>query len=261
MTQNRNSLPEVGFSVLMAAGGSGLRVGTPVPKQFLMLSDKPMYWYSLDLFLNNPLVGHVLLGLAQERISPVRKDLERFFPADLASGRILLYEGGQRRQDTVYRGLDLLNQLPVKPEYLLVHDAARPFLSREIMDRVMDSLSENLPMAVGIPLADTLWKSGTALGKSGPSSGKAIPEIESLVPRDLLYRAQTPQGAPFSCFLEARQKALDAGDPDFTDEAGLLLWAGFSVRIISGSEDNRKITTPEDLSWAQERVLEKVRVR
>ena len=261
VTKDRNNPQGRAIHVLMAAGGSGLRVGTAVPKQFLLLGDKPMYWYSLDLFLNDPLVGHVLMGLSRERIPLVREELERYFPEDLSSGRLLLYEGGRRRQDTVYRGMDLLKNLSEKESPLLVHDAARPFLSREILDRAIESLLENHPMAVGIPLADTLWRSQAASQREEGSAGKTIPEIESLVPRDLLYRAQTPQGAPLSCFLEARQKALDAGDPDFTDEAGLLLWAGFSVRIVYGSEDNRKITTPEDLSWAQKRVLEKEHIQ
>jgi len=244
------------ITILMAAGGSGLRVGTPVPKQFLLLSDKPMYWYSLNLFLKIPSVDRVLIGLSADRIPLVRNDLERSFPQEIASGRILLYEGGKRRQDTVYRGLGLLEQLSTKPRYLLVHDAARPFLSKEIMDRVINCLSEDTAMAVGIPLSDTLWRSDIASKKMESSSGEILPMIDGLVPRDFLYRAQTPQGAPFACFLEARQKALDAGDPDFTDEAGLLLWAGFPVRIVPGSEDNRKITTPEDLSWAQKRILD-----
>jgi len=241
----------------MAAGGSGLRVGTPVPKQFLLLSDKPMYWYSMDLFLSNPLIDRVLVGLAPERITPVSEDLERYFPGDLASGRIVLYEGGRRRQDTVYRGLGLLEQLPEKPRYLLVHDAARPFLSKEILGRVMNALSEGGPIAVGIPLSDTLWRSQSSKQGSDGSSRELLPNIEGLVSREHLYRAQTPQCAPFSFFIEAWKKAMDAGDPDFTDEAGLLLWAGFPVRIVPGSEDNRKITTPEDLSWAQKRILDK----
>ena len=134
MSKDRNNPQGGAIDVLMAAGGSGLRVGTAVPKQFLLLGDKPMYWYSLDLFLENPLIGHVLMGLSRERIPLVRKELERYFPEDLASGRLLLYEGGRRRQDTVYRGIDLLQNLSDQKSPLLVHDAARPFLSKEILD-------------------------------------------------------------------------------------------------------------------------------
>ncbi|MHB1564433.1 MAG: IspD/TarI family cytidylyltransferase [Leptospirillum sp.] len=256
MNPVRNSPVLQKLTILMAAGGSGLRVGTPVPKQFLLLSDKPMYWYSLNLFLKMPSVDRIVVGLSADRIPLVKKDLEEYFPGEIASGRILLFEGGKRRQDTVYKGLLLLDDLPEKPEYLLVHDAARPFLSQEIMGRLMDSLSEKTAIAVGIPLADTLWRSHSPLTAGRAEPGATSPHIEELVPRDHLYRAQTPQGAPFSFFLEARRKALECGDPDFTDEAGLLLWAGFPVRIVLGSEDNRKVTTPEDLVWAQKRVLE-----
>ncbi len=231
-----------GVSVLMAAGGSGLRVGTPVPKQFLPLGNRPMYSYSLELFLAHPSIDRVLLGLSADRIPLIEEELGRLYPDEWASGRIHLYKGGKRRQDTVYRGIELLERFNPRPMSLLVHDAARPFLSREILDRSIAALSEGCSMAVGLPLADTLWR-----GEIDP----VAVTISSVVPREGLFRAQTPQGAPFDSFVSALRKALSSGDPDFTDEAGLLIFGGFPVRIIPGSEENRKVTTPEDYLWAR----------
>ncbi len=230
-------------AIVIAAGGKGTRMGSTLPKQFLLLSGKPLFSYSLKTFLAWEEVGVVCLGVPPEYRTESRAILSELFPEDFRSGRILLFEGGVRRQDTVALGVRLVSERFPDVSSVMVHDAARPFVSAGILERSGKALEEGSAFGVGIPASDTLWN------VSG-SPGSAT--LSSIISREGVFRAQTPQGAPVSLFIEAIDKAQEAGDPDFTDEASLLHWAGFPVRAIAGEEINRKVTTPEDLSWARD---------
>lgn len=232
------------IAVVMAAGGKGTRMGRERPKQFLLLGGKPLFFYSLQACLSHPSIGRVLLGVPGEFLDETRNLLETLVPDRKSLERVHVYEGGRRRQDTVALGIRLLEGFP-EISSVMVHDAARPFLSERILDRAADILREGKAFGVGIPLSDTLWEKEESRKTS----------ISGIVGREKVVRAQTPQGSPVAFFLEALDRAGRSGDPDFTDEAGLLLWAGYPVEIVPGEENNRKITTPEDLAWAEERIL------
>ncbi|MCL4460501.1 MAG: 2-C-methyl-D-erythritol 2,4-cyclodiphosphate synthase [Nitrospirae bacterium] len=232
-------------AVVMAAGGKGTRMGGERPKQFLLLGGKPLFVHALLVCLAHTSIGRVLLGVPREFLEVSRRLLEQFVPVEKGLERVHIYEGGRRRQDTVALGVRLLESFP-DIRSVMVHDAARPFLSGEILDRAAGALQEGKAFGVGIPVSDTLWE------KEGISDGMPI---SGIVGRERVVRAQTPQGSPLSLFLEALERAGRSGDPDFTDEAGLLLWAGYPVEIVQGEENNRKITTPEDLAWAEEHIL------
>ncbi|MHB8543205.1 MAG: 2-C-methyl-D-erythritol 2,4-cyclodiphosphate synthase [Leptospirales bacterium] len=231
------------FAIIIAAGGQGKRMGSSRPKQFLLLSQKPLFAYSLGTFLAWEKVGVVCLGVPEAFREESRSLLRDLFPQDLKAGRLLTFEGGARRQDTVALGVRLVVTGFPGISSIMVHDAARPFLSREILERAGVALEEGSAFGVGIPATDTLWSA------PGDSS---LPILASVISRTGVFRAQTPQGAPVSAFIEAIDKALHSGDPEFTDEAGLLHWAGLPVRVIQGEETNRKVTTPEDMAWAQD---------
>lgn len=233
------------IAVVMAAGGKGVRMGREKPKQFLLLDGRPLFLYSLETCLFHPKIGRVLLGVPREYLDETRRLIETYVTDPDAKTRVRIYEGGRRRQDTVALGVRLLEGDP-KITSVMVHDAARPFLSGAILDRACDILRDGKSFGVGIPVSDTLWK-------RGDSSGHDL--LSGIVEREKIVRAQTPQGSPVPVFLEALDRAGRSGDPDFTDEASLLLWAGTPVVIVPGEENNRKITTPEDLAWAEERIL------
>ena len=158
------------------------------------------------------------------------------YPGELFSGRLSVFPGGRRRQDTVEKGVRLMGQIP-GISGVLVHDAARPFLSHEILDRTIRMLERGQAVGVGVPVSDTLWR------VSGEE--KKI-EVREIVPREAIVAAQTPQGAPLPLFLSALDRAK-VEDREFTDEASLFLWAGLPFVLVEGSNKNRKITRPEDL--------------
>jgi 2-C-methyl-D-erythritol 4-phosphate cytidylyltransferase/2-C-methyl-D-erythritol 2,4-cyclodiphosphate synthase len=144
--------------------------------------------------------------------------------------------GGATRQRSVLNGLRAL--APLSPANVLIHDAARPFVTRDIVDRVLDALSRSPGAIAAVPLADTLKRAG---------SGR---RIEATLGRAGLWRAQTPQGFRFADILAAHERALAAGREDLTDDAAVAEWAGIPVELVEGSESNVKLTTSEDLASA-----------
>jgi 2-C-methyl-D-erythritol 4-phosphate cytidylyltransferase/2-C-methyl-D-erythritol 2,4-cyclodiphosphate synthase len=145
--------------------------------------------------------------------------------------------GGARRQDSVRAGLEAL--AGASPSSVLIHDAARPFVDAELITRVVTSLDSHQGALPCLPVIDTLkWV----------ARGRVVGTAE----RDQLWRAQTPQGFKFDAILAAHRAAAQGPAREFTDDAGVAEWFGLNVTLVEGSEDNRKLTTAEDLKIANE---------
>ncbi len=225
------------IGVVLAAGGRGVRMGGAVPKQFLEIDGLPIYIRALRPFLHHPEVAAIRVGMPEDYVTEVRRVLLEQFPGEVFSGRLEVFPGGKRRQDTVEKGVRLLSQAE-KISGVLVHDAARPFLSAEVLDRVIRALSQGQAVGVGVPVSDTLWR---------VSMGPHAPVVREIVSRESMVAAQTPQGAPVALFMSALDRA-QREEREFTDEASLFLWAGVPFILVEGSSWNRKITRPEDMN-------------
>jgi 2-C-methyl-D-erythritol 4-phosphate cytidylyltransferase/2-C-methyl-D-erythritol 2,4-cyclodiphosphate synthase len=149
--------------------------------------------------------------------------------------------GGATRQASVFEGLRYLSTLSAPPAHVLIHDAARPFVSYDLLERLAASLRSDPELGVipAIPIAETI--------KAANESAL----IDRTVPRDGLYRAQTPQGFPFSAILEVHENAATATDVEFTDDASLYEWARLPVRIVRGDSHNVKLTYTQDFEDAE----------
>jgi 2-C-methyl-D-erythritol 4-phosphate cytidylyltransferase/2-C-methyl-D-erythritol 2,4-cyclodiphosphate synthase len=203
-------------------------MGGDVPKQWLPLDGRPMLRHSLGTF-----AGHAAIDAVRVVIHP--DDRARY---DAAAAGLSLGEpmtGGPTRQDSVRLGLEALTAL--NPEYVLIHDGARPFVDQGLISRVIAALSHAPGAVPALPVVDTL--------KRGDDE-----RIVGTVPRDNLYRAQTPQGFHFAPLLAAHRAAV--GHP-VTDDAAVAELAGLNVVLVPGSEDNVKITTTNDLARAAAR--------
>ncbi len=204
------------IAALLVAGGSGSRFGGSVPKQYALVAGRPVIRHAAEA-----LSPHVTL------LQPVGD------PAEI--GRALqgldhlpVVLGGVTRQASVRAGLAAM--AAHAPDIVLVHDAARPFVPSGTIAAVLDALRTHPGAIPAVAVADTLKR---------VRGGR----IEATVPRDQLYRAQTPQGFHFPLLL-----ALHGASPDsLTDDAGLLEAAGKTVAVVAGSDDNVKLTFPEDL--------------
>lgn len=209
------------LAVLIVAAGRGERAGTALPKQYEALAGKAMLRRTVDAFAGLPVT--VVIGPGQESLADTA----------LAGLALPLVPGGATRQDSVRRGLEAL--AGDAPDFVLIHDAARPLVSRAVIDRVVAALEDGadgaLPM---VAVADTLRR------KDG--AGWA------LVPRDGLYRAQTPQGFVYGKIAAAHR---DHAAHAVTDDVALAERAGMIVEMVEGEERNIKVTRKEDFVLAE----------
>ncbi|AQS87406.1 2-C-methyl-D-erythritol 2,4-cyclodiphosphate synthase [Neoasaia chiangmaiensis] len=211
------------IAAILLAAGSGRRfaetaiAGAPA-KQFILLGGKPVIRHAAEALL-----PHV------DVLQPVGTD-----PAllDALDGLDVLppVSGGTERQHSVRAGLEALDALPEPPDLVLVHDGARPFVPAELTQAVIAALSRHPGAIPAVRVADTIKR-----GRDGL--------VESTVPRDSLWRAQTPQGFHFALLRDLHRQH----DAHATDDAALLEAAGQAVALVPGSDDNIKLTLPEDL--------------
>jgi 2-C-methyl-D-erythritol 4-phosphate cytidylyltransferase / 2-C-methyl-D-erythritol 2,4-cyclodiphosphate synthase len=214
-------------ALIVAAGrGSRARDSDGVPKQYELIGGVPLLAHTLHPFVRNASVHHVQVVIHSDDA-----DLYRRATEGLAVQPPV--HGGATRQASVLAGLEAL--APLRPSRVLIHDAARPFVTRAVIADVLAALDTYPGAIAAAPLADTLKRAG--------DNGT----ISATVDRRGLWRAQTPQGFHFGVILKAHRDAASAGRADFTDDAALAEWAGLAVKLVAGSDDNGKITTASDL--------------
>ncbi len=215
------------IAALLMAAGTGSRFGSGLAKQYLPLGSRPVLRHAAEALLS-----HVDL------LQPVG-DAALIAPALAPSGPgwsskvRAAVPGGATRQQSVRLGLEALDRLPKgeRPELVLVHDGARPWVPDALVRRVVEALAQHRGAIPAVPVADTLKR-----GRDGL--------IDATVPRAGLYRAQTPQGFHFAT-LRDLHRAHDGREA--TDDAALLEQAGIPVALVAGSDDNIKLTYEEDL--------------
>ncbi len=232
-------------AAVIAAGGRGARLGAGMPKQLLSVGGRPILHRSVEAFVGHPGIDDVVVVL----------------PADLASNPpeylrtlsrpVRIVAGGPRRQDSVANGVAALGG---KADLVVIHDAARPFVSAGLISRVVRAAAESGAALAALPSSDTVKL-------AGPSGDDGPPVVERTVPRERVFLAQTPQA--FRRDVLEAAIAAGAGAGPATDEAALAEAAGFTVRIVPGEPGNVKITTRDDLEAAQAKAVtsEGVRMR
>jgi 2-C-methyl-D-erythritol 4-phosphate cytidylyltransferase/2-C-methyl-D-erythritol 2,4-cyclodiphosphate synthase len=213
---------------IVVAGGAGMRMGGNVPKQFLLLGGRPIVDRTISALAASPQIDGILLALPP----PLPGDVKASY-----RGRpkvLQVVDGGAERQDTVRIALAAV---PGEAEVILVHDAVRPFVSRDLLARCVELAREHGAVVPVVPVRETV--------KEWDRKRKTL----STVDRSLLYRAQTPQAFRAGILREAYEKAGAAGHRG-TDDASLVEAAGYPVTPIPGEEANIKITIPEELRMA-----------
>jgi 2-C-methyl-D-erythritol 4-phosphate cytidylyltransferase/2-C-methyl-D-erythritol 2,4-cyclodiphosphate synthase len=219
-------------AAIVAAGGRGTRLGAGVPKQLLTIGGETMLSRSVRLLASHPRIDEVVVVLPA--------DLLHEWPGDgLACGKPLsVVAGGPRRQDSVKHGFDAVRG---RADVVLVHDAARPFASADLVSRTIDAAVESGAAVAALAASDTV--------KLAAEGGGDDLVVERTVPRERVYLAQTPQAFRTSVLAAAIEAGLAGAAA--TDEAALAEAAGFRVRIVQGEPANVKITTMTDLTAAE----------
>ena len=213
--------------VVIVAGGSGSRVGGGELKQFRWVAGKPMLLHSLQAFMMRDDVISVVCVLPRDFVADPPPWI---FQCDIE--RLMLSVGGKTRSESVANGLD---DLPDEASVVLVHDAARPLVGKETVDRVVASVRAHGAAIAALPVTDTL---------------KEVDEhgvIVSTVSRERLWRAQTPQGFTREIIVRAHREAR-AHRVSATDDAALCERLGIPVRVVRGSERALKVTEEADFA-------------
>jgi 2-C-methyl-D-erythritol 4-phosphate cytidylyltransferase/2-C-methyl-D-erythritol 2,4-cyclodiphosphate synthase len=217
---------------LVVAAGRGERAGQGPPKQYRLLGGRSVLAHSLATFLAHPMVNRVVVV-----IDEAHRDLYRSLA--LADDKLMTpVRGGSSRQESVRLGLEALDG--GAPSRVLVHDAARPFLSPALVDRVAGALDRSDAVVPVLPVTSTL--------KRVDANGR----VDETVSRDGLFAAETPQGFAFAPILAAHQRAAREGKR-FTDDAAVAEWAGIAVSTVPGEAGNVKLTTEADFADAERR--------
>jgi 2-C-methyl-D-erythritol 4-phosphate cytidylyltransferase / 2-C-methyl-D-erythritol 2,4-cyclodiphosphate synthase len=212
-------------AAILVAAGRGLRAGAGGPKQYRSIGGQTVIFRAMAPFCRHPEVSAV-----QPVLNP--DDIAMFNEAVRGLQHAAPTTGGATRQASVHAGLEALTSQ--KPEIVLIHDAARPFVSAALISRAIDAVSATGAAIPAIPVADTI--------KLVDGNG----DVEATPERARLRIAQTPQAFRFDVILEAHRRAVREGRDDFTDDAALAEWAGLTVATFEGDVANMKLTTPED---------------
>jgi len=214
--------------VVLPAGGRGRRMGG-ARKPFLELDGEPILLRALRPFLEHPCITSVVIALAPEDAAD---------PPDwLATldARVVLVEGGEERTDSVRQALQ---RIPADVEVVLIHDAARPLVSRALVDRTLACAAGGRACIAALPVTDTI--------KEVEEGGRIVATPD----RRRLWRAQTPQAFPRALLVDAHERAAREGLKT-TDDAALVCHFGATVVVVNGDPRNLKVTTAEDLLLAE----------
>lgn len=209
---------------IIPAAGSGVRMGG-VRKAFLEICGRPMLRYSVDVLLAHPAIATVVVALPEDTVTDPPEWLEH--------ARVRLVTGGRERADSVRAALAVLD---TEIDAVLVHDAARPLLTAELIDRVLAPVEKGSGATLALPMTDTLHAVEDDVIRTTPD-------------RSRFRRAQTPQAFPRT--ILGRAYAALPPDARPTDEAGMVTAAGGTVLVVPGEEWNLKITTPADVALAE----------
>lgn len=220
-------------TALIPAAGMGKRMGKAVAKQFLPLGDKPMLAHTLLAFQRAPEIDEIVPILSEEDMEDCLRDvIERYHITKVKT----LVVGGKERQDSVSHGLQKLEK---DTAVVLVHDGVRPFVTPDMIREAVGLAKKGECIAVGVPIKDTI---------------KEVDDhkiVRRTLERGGLWAIQTPQAFPVKVLKRAYEESYKQKLYG-TDDATLVERAGGKVRVIMGSYENIKITTPEDLILAEE---------
>ncbi|MBU3812603.1 MAG: 2-C-methyl-D-erythritol 4-phosphate cytidylyltransferase [Candidatus Niameybacter stercoravium] len=220
------------ISAIIVAGGSGSRMGTSTKKQYLKIKDKEILVYTVECFQNMPEIQEIIVVTGKEDIAYVEQLLKDTYKLDKVS---CIVAGGKERQDSVYNGIQAADE---KSDYLVIHDGARPLITKETVRAGLDMAYANRASIIAVPVKDTI----KIVSKEG--------KVEATPDRSSLWSVQTPQIFEKELIIQAHEYAKEHG-LSVTDDSMLVEAIGVPVYIVEGAYTNIKITTPEDLIIAE----------
>ncbi len=220
-------------AAIITAAGAGIRMGGDQAKQFMDLDGRPLLAVTLERFERSPDIEGIVLVVPPSKVDDCCDQIVKKY--DLAKV-VKVVAGGERRQDSVRLGLEATEgHYPL----VLIHDGVRPLVSRELISRIVNAMNQYRAVIPALAARETIKEADTA--------GLVVKTHD----RSSLWLVQTPQAFRYEDILEAHRRALNESWGEITDDALLVERTGIPVKIIEGSEENIKITTPSDLELAR----------
>ena len=228
-------------AAVVLAGGQGRRMGTAVAKEYLLIRVKPVLYYSLEAFEQSGVIDDVILVVGSGQIPYCKEEIVEKYGFQKVRA---VTEGGAERYHSVWAGLKAAEAF--LPDYIFIHDGARPFVDESILERAFEEVKRCRACVVGMPVKDTI--------KIADEQGF----IHTTPKRSLVWQIQTPQVfaadlivSSYGTMMEKEQEYLKRGI-QITDDAMVVeTVCGCPVKLVEGSYENIKITTPEDLEIAE----------
>ena len=216
------------ITAIIPAAGDGERFGEK--KQLKLLNGRPLIFHTIQPFVKSELINEIIVVVPKDNVNQLSRD----FKSTITSKKIEVVEGGETRQQSVYNGLRISDE---ESELICVHDGVRPFLTLALIEKVIKASMEHDGAILAAPSTDTIKK---VMGD----------QILETLPRETIWRAQTPQVFSKPALKEAIQIAIDE-KLEGTDEASILEKIGYQIGFFEGSSLNIKITTKEDWIFAK----------
>lgn len=222
-------------AAIVLAAGRGSRMGTAVQKQYLEIDEKPVLFYSLEVFEKSDIINEVVLVVGEGQQEYCRQEIVEKYGFKKVCNII---QGGKERYESVYLGLKAMKESGA--EYVFIHDGARPFVDEAMIARAYDTVKECKACVVGMPSKDTIKR---------VNAENVVVETPD---RAYLWQVQTPQVFEYELIKGAYYDLMDLENIRVTDDAMVLeSMRGMPVKLVEGSYENIKITTPEDLYIAE----------
>ena len=217
-------------SAIIPAAGSGVRFGEE--KQFKLLSGRPLFFHTLKLFLQSDYIDEIIVAVPSANVDSTHRDV-----LSMSAGKpVKVVAGGTRRQDSVKNGIDVSDS---DSTLVCIHDAARPFVTEDLIQRSISACEFADGAVVGIPSKDTVKFSENGL-------------VKETLDREKIWLAQTPQSFHKNKLLQALYYA-ETENLTGTDESALMEAMGFSIKLVEGDSNNFKITTKDD--WIRAEIV------
>ena len=234
-------------TAIVLSAGSGKRMNSDTKKQYLKIKDKPIIYYSLNAFQQSSIIDEIILVASADDMDFVRNEIVEKYGFTKVSN---IVAGGKERYNSVYNGLKCCTG----SEYVFIHDGARPFITEEILNRAMNVLAERGSAVVGMPVKDTIKIVNDDLDVTDTPNRKTVWQVQT----PQCFRADIAISAYEKLILEENSGALKNRGIQVTDDAMVVETFYESenedfcgVRLVEGSYENIKITTPEDLKIAE----------
>lgn len=220
------------ITAIILAGGSGKRMNTDMPKQYLMLNGKPLLYYSLKAFEDSPVDEIILVTKAGEEEYCRKEFVERYGFQKVSA----IVAGGKERYHSVLAGLREIKVC----DYVMIHDGARPLITPKLIGQMAEEVIEHQACVLGVPVKDTIQLTDDA-------------GVITLTPkRSQVWQAQTPQAFAFSMVRDAYERIVQEPATEVTDDAMVVgHYYTLPIYMVAGSYTNIKVTTPEDIPMAE----------